>query len=216
MADKANYTNQFVSECNEITPHVDTHEEAAAEGQQPALPRDQTGPPRVNSAERQPTAVHQSGPRPVEAAREDTRMPIPGQPPPLVANDRRSGNGEAPASLELSCPLVDNDTGSPASVRGPLANDSSANTVRKRPPSPAHGTSGHTSQADDTSNELPLTSSDTDEEQTYRRHSDDDLEHPDDEEHDGPRKQKKRHVLKNKMPKMRKRPRVETGAQADT
>ena len=90
------------------------------------------------------------------------------------------------------------------------------NAVRKRPPPPAHGTSGHTSQADGTSNELPLTSSDTDEEQTYRRHSDDDLAHPDDVEHDGPRKQKKRHVLKTKMPKMRKRPRVETEAQADT
>ena len=207
MADKANYTKQM---CNEITPLVDTHEEAAV-GQQPASPRGQTGPPRVNRAERQPTAVHQSGPRPVEAAREHTRMPIPGQPLPLAANNRRSGNGEAPASLELSCSLVDSDTGSPASVRGPLAN-----AVRKRPPSAAHGTSGHTSQADDTSNELPLTSSETDEEQTYRRHSNDDLEHPDDVQHDGPRKQKKGHVLKNKMPKMRKRPRVETGAQADT
>ena len=198
MADKANYTKQFVSECNEITPPVDTHEEAA-EGQQPALPRGQTGPPRVNDAERQPTAVHQSGPRPVEAAREGTRMPTPGQPLPPAANHRRSGNGVAPASLELSCPFVDSDTGSPASVRGPLAN-----AVRKRSPSPAHDTSGHTSQADGTSNRLPLTSSDTDEEQTYRRHSDDDLKH------DGPRKQKKGHEL------MSKRPRIETGAQGDT
>ena len=210
MADKANYTKQFTSECNEITPPVDTHEEAA-EGQQPASPRGLTGPPRVNHAERQPTAVYQSSPR------EDARVPIPGQPPPPAANHRQSGDGEAPASLELSCPLVDNDTESPASVRGPLANDSSANTVRKRPPSPAHGTSGHTSQAvDGTSNRLPLTSSETDVEKTYRRHSDDDLEHPDDVQHDGPRKQKKGHVLKTKMPKMRKRPRVETGAQADT
>ena len=204
MTDKANYTKQFVSECNEITPPVDTHEEAA-EGQQPALPCGQTGPPRVNRAERQPTAVHQSGLRPVEAAREDTRMPTPGQPLPPAANHRRSGDGEAPASLELSCPLVDNDSESPPEELGPLANDSYANTVRKRSPSAAHGTSGHTSQAvGDTSNRLPLTSSDTDEEQTYRMHSDDDLEH------DGPRKQKKGHEL------MSKRPRIETESQGDT
>ena len=79
------------------------------------------------------------------------------------------------------------------------------NAVRKRPPPPAHGTSGHTSQADGTSNELQLTSSDTDEEQTYRRHSDDDLKHD-----DGPCKQKEGHEL------MSKRQRIETGAQGDT
>jgi len=205
MADETNHPKQFASECNEIDPPVDTHEEAA-EKQQRALPRSLTGPPRVNHAERQPTTVYIPGP--VETAREDTRVLTPGQPPPLAANHRQSGNGEAPASLELTCPLVDTDTGSPASVR----DNPSANTVRKRPPSAAHGTSGHSSQADDdTSNKLPLTSSDTDEEQTYRRHSDDGLEHPDDVnvEHDGPRKPKKGHE------QMRKRPRVETGAQAD-
>ena len=208
MTDRTNYPKQFASECNDINPPVDTHEE-------PALPRararDRRGPRQVNHADRQPTAVHQSSPGPVEAAREVTRVPTPGQPPPPAANDRRSGSEEAPASQELSCPDVDNDTESPPEVRDPLRNVLSANTVRKRPLSAAHGTSGHSSQADDdTSNKLPLTSSDTDEEQTYRRHSDDGLEHPDDLEHDGPRKPKKGHE------QMRKRPRVETRAQADT
>ena len=190
MADKANYTKQFASECNDFDDPVDTHEEAA-EGQQPASPRGLTGPPRVNHAERQPTAVHIPGP--VETAREDTRVLTPGQPPPPAANHRQSRNGEAPASPELTCSLV--DTESPASVR----DNPSADSVRMRPPSPAHGTSGHTSQADDdTSNEPPLTSSETD------------VEHPDDLEHDGPRKRKKGHEL------MSKRPRVERGAQADT
>ena len=87
MADKTNYTKQFASECNDFDDPVDTHEEAA-EGQQPASPRGLTGPPRVNHAERQPTAVYQSSPR------EDARVPIPGQPPPLAANHRQSGDGE--------------------------------------------------------------------------------------------------------------------------
>ena len=206
MTDRTNYPKLFAAECNDINPLLDTHEEPAS----PRAPAcDRREPPRVNHADRQPTAVHQSSPGPVETAREVNRVPTPGQPPPPAANDRRSGNGEAPASQELSSPLVDYDTGSPPEVRYPLRNVLSEDTVRKRPLS-AHGTSGHTSQAvDDTSNRLPLTSSDTDEEQTYQRHSDDGLEHPDDVEHDGPRKPKKGHE------QMRKRPRVETGAQAD-
>ena len=161
----------FREHCPTLDPLVDYHKAAA---NQENLP---------------PTSQFIHGPVNAPAC---SRAQIPGQldPPPIAANDRRSGNGEAPASLELSSPLVDYDTESPPEVRDPLRNDLSANTVRKRPLS-AHGTSGHSSQAvGDTSNKLPLTSSETD------------VERPDDVQHDGPSKQTKEHVQQTKRPKV--------------
>ena len=163
----------FREQCPTLDPLVDYHKAAA---NQENLP---------------PTSQFIHGPVNAPAC---FRAQIPGQldPPPIAANDRRSGNGEAPASLELSSSDVDYDTESPPEVRDPLRNDLSAYTVRKRPLSAAHGTSGHSSQADDVdiSNKLPLTSSETD------------VERPDDVQHDGPRKQTKEHVQQTKRPKV--------------
>ena len=95
---------------------------------------------------------------------------------------------------ELSSPLFGTDSESPQDVRG--LNDGLPNRVRKRSPE-AQTTKGHTSQARDTSDELPLTSSDNEEEHGSGE----------DVEHDGPRKSKKR----GRLPKA-KRPKVEAKA----
>ena len=95
---------------------------------------------------------------------------------------------------ELSSPLFGTDSESPQDVRG--MNDHLTNRVRKRSPE-AQTTRGHTSQARDTSDELPLTSSDNVEEQGSGE----------DVEHDGPRKSTKR----GRLPKT-KRPKVEAKA----
>ena len=140
MAGNKDGTMPFREDCPTLNPPVDDHEAAANQENLPPTSQFTPGPGSAN-------------------ARAGSRAGIPGQLdlPPIAVN------GQTPASPELSCSLVDSDTGSPASVRGPLTNDSSANAVRKRPPSAAHGTSGHTSQAvGDTSNRLPLTSSETD------------------------------------------------------
>ena len=91
---------------------------------------------------------------------------------------------------ELSSPLFDTDSESPQDVRE--LNDDLPNRVRKRSPE-AQTTKGHTSQARDTSDELPLTSSDNGEEQGSGE----------DVQHDGPRKSTKRgHLPKTKRPKV--------------
>ena len=95
---------------------------------------------------------------------------------------------------ELSSPLFDTDSESPQEVRE--LNYDLPDRVRKRSPE-AQTTKGHTSQARDTSDELPLTSSDNGEEHGSGE----------DVEHDGPRKNKKR----GRLPKT-KRPKVEAKA----
>ena len=162
----------FREDCPTLDPPVDDHEAPANQENLPPTSQFTPGPARRSGS-----------------ANARAQLPVQLNLSPNAASHRRSAcYGKAPVIPELSSPQVDNDTGSPPEVR--LVNVYSANTVRKRPLS-AHGTSGHTSQADDdTSNRLPLTSSETD------------VERPDDMAHDGPRTQKKGHVQQTKRPKV--------------
>lgn len=115
-------------------------------------------------------------------------------------NQRTCAPKQLPATAaplpELSSSLFDTDSESPQDVRE--LNDNIPNRVERRSPE-AQTTKGHTSQARDTSGELPLTSSDTEEEQGSGE----------DVEHDGPRKNKKR----GRLPKTKK-PKVDLEAKA--
>ena len=193
MEDKRKHPKPFDSVCHDFDLPIDNHDKAAAEQQGARWIGLRVG--------QMPTAFHHPVLRsasdsylvPARNYNQDTRVLTPGQPPPLAAPETRHGNGEDPASLELTRPEVGTDSESPPDVRDPPKDEPPASSVRKRPLS-AHGIPGHISQqADDDSKQTAPHPHRQRKQQPY-----------DDLEHDGPRKQKKKkeHVLKNKRPKV--------------
>ena len=189
MEDKLNHPKPFDPVYHNFDLPVDNHDKAA----------EQQGACWVGSGvDQMPTAVPDPVLRSpsdsyfVSAQDQDTRALIPGQSPTLAAPETRPGNGEDPASLELTRPEVGTDSESPPDVRDPPKDEPPANSVRKRPLS-AHGIPRHISQqADDDSKQAVPHPHRQRKQQPY-----------DDLEHDGTRKQKKKeHVLKNKRAKV--------------
>ena len=192
MADKDG-PKQFQNECFDVHYiHIDNHDAAAMQ-----LPENANAGPLVH---RSSVDNGRTLTTPGRDQQTGTSMTLIGRgertPQPLPETTRSKPNGGGiegctqPQEQEhspLSCPDVSHDSESPPEPEmrekcrdtDHLAGPSEGNRVRKRSPTvTARSTSGHASQACESSNKLPLSSSENAEEQG------------EDAEHDGPRKPK--------------------------